>query len=45
MVIAAVAYFICPMDAMPDPIFVDDAGVLAGVIAALGGAGDRCGAC
>jgi len=38
MVTAAIAYFICPLDALPDPIFVDDAGVLAGVIAALGGA-------
>jgi uncharacterized membrane protein YkvA (DUF1232 family) len=36
MVAAAIAYFICPLDAMPDPIFVDDAGVLAGAIAALG---------
>lgn len=37
MVTAAIAYFICPLDALPDPIFVDDAGVLAGAIAALGG--------
>jgi len=38
IVTAALAYFISPLDAMSDPIFVDDAGVLAGAIAALGGA-------
>ena len=36
MVIAALAYFISPIDAMPDPIFFDDAGVLAAAVAALG---------
>ena len=36
MVIAALAYFISPLDAMPDPIFIDDAGVLAAAVAALG---------
>jgi len=38
VVASALAYFIFPLDALPDPIFVDDAGVLAGAIAALGGA-------
>jgi uncharacterized membrane protein YkvA (DUF1232 family) len=36
MVAAALAYFISPIDAMPDPIFIDDAGVLAATVAALG---------
>lgn len=36
MVAAALAYFISPLDAMPDPIFIDDAGVLAATVAALG---------
>jgi uncharacterized membrane protein YkvA (DUF1232 family) len=26
---AALAYFISPIDAMPDPIYIDDAGVIA----------------
>ena len=35
VVTAALAYFINPFDALPDPIFVDDIGVLAGAIATL----------
>lgn len=36
MVAGALAYFVSPLDAMPDPIFIDDAGVLAAAVAALG---------
>jgi uncharacterized membrane protein YkvA (DUF1232 family) len=36
LVVAAIAYFLMPLDAAPDPIFADDAGVLAATIAALG---------
>lgn len=36
VVVAAITYFLMPLDAMPDPIFVDDAGVLATAVAALG---------
>jgi uncharacterized membrane protein YkvA (DUF1232 family) len=35
VVVAALTYFLTPIDAMPDPIFVDDAGVLATAVAAL----------
>ena len=36
VVVAALVYFVSPIDAAPDPIFIDDAGVLATAIAALG---------
>lgn len=32
---AAIAYFLNPLDAMPDPIFLDDVGVLAAALATL----------
>lgn len=35
VIAAAIAYLLNPLDAMPDPIFLDDAGVLAGAIAIL----------
>ncbi len=35
MIAAAFAYLLNPLDAMPDPIFLDDAGVLGAAILAL----------
>ena len=35
VIAAAIAYLLNPLDAMPDPIFIDDAGVLAAAIAIL----------
>lgn len=35
VIAAAIAYLLNPLDAMPDPIFIDDAGVLAATIAIL----------
>lgn len=32
---AAIAYFLNPLDALPDPIFLDDLGVLAAALATL----------
>ncbi len=33
IIIGAIGYFICPIDLMPDPIFIDDAGVVAAAVA------------
>lgn len=35
---AALAYFIFPFDALPDPIYVDDAGVIAAALMQIYGA-------
>lgn len=35
VIISALAYFIFPLDALPDPIFVDDLGVLASALATI----------
>ena len=35
IIVAAVAYLLNPLDVMPDPVFIDDAGVLAAAIAVL----------
>lgn len=35
VLVSAIAYFINPLDALPDPIFIDDLGILAGAVATL----------
>ena len=35
MVAGAFAYLISPLDALPDPIFIDDLGVIGGVLGIL----------
>lgn len=39
-IISALGYFICPIDLMPDPIFVDDAGFLAAVVGMVASCSD-----
>lgn len=36
MIVAALAYFINPVDLWPDPIYADDAAVILAVVARLG---------
>lgn len=40
MVVGALGYFISPIDLLPDPIFIDDAGVLAAAVAAISACSD-----
>ena len=43
MIVGALGYFICPLDAVPDPLpggFVDDAGVLAAAVATVAACSD-----
>ncbi|MBN0043560.1 DUF1232 domain-containing protein [Streptomyces actuosus] len=40
---AAIAYTICPVDLLPDPVYLDDIGVLLAALQSLNKAAERAG--